>query len=187
MNDLTNEFNNITTELEKEFAQLEAKMRGIAGEAIKKLFNAVPELYMMTWNQYMPYFNDGEECTFSVNETSFLANPELISSFFEHYGIDSEDEEVLLEFLSDEYNFNSFEEPNDYYKEGHVKRQSYNELVERIGSKRVKEIENLLNSYTSLVQTCSDGFKAAFGEHSKITVTRKGTEINIQVEEYDHD
>jgi hypothetical protein len=187
MNDLTNEFNNITTELEKEFAQLEAKMRGIAGEAIKKLFNAVPELYMMTWNQYMPYFNDGEECTFSVNETSFLANPDLISGLFESYDLDSEDEDILLEFLSDEYNFNSFEEPNDYYKEDHVKRKSYNELAERIGSNRVKEIERLLNSYTSLVQTCSDGFRAAFGDHSQVRVVRRGDEIDIQVEEYDHD
>lgn len=38
------------------------------GECSKELFNKYPELDAFTWNQYTPYFSDGDENIFSVND-----------------------------------------------------------------------------------------------------------------------
>lgn len=39
----------------------------------KKFFAENPGVKMITWTQYTPYFNDGEECVFSVNEIYFFS------------------------------------------------------------------------------------------------------------------
>lgn len=44
-----------------------------AGKSAKKeiaaaLSEHLPEGFVLEWNQYTPYFNDGEECVFSVND-----------------------------------------------------------------------------------------------------------------------
>lgn len=36
-------------------------------EQVKLLFSENPTLLSFSWNQYTPYFNDGEPCTFSAN------------------------------------------------------------------------------------------------------------------------
>jgi hypothetical protein len=44
--------------------------KGYFNEASKEFFTKYPELKSFSWTQYTPYFNDGEECTFSVNAYS---------------------------------------------------------------------------------------------------------------------
>lgn len=36
-------------------------------EQFKKTFEENPQLEKVTWSQYTPHFNDGEDCTFSSN------------------------------------------------------------------------------------------------------------------------
>jgi len=46
---------------------LKDKMLGI----FKAFFDAHPEVKTIHWRQYTPYFNDGDECVFSVQEPYF--------------------------------------------------------------------------------------------------------------------
>lgn len=39
--------------------------------ALKEFLAENPEIKTIAWSQYTPYFNDGEECIFSVNSPSF--------------------------------------------------------------------------------------------------------------------
>ena len=39
----------------------------ILGEAFKSFFAANPQVKRVWWSQYTPYFNDGDECVFSVH------------------------------------------------------------------------------------------------------------------------
>jgi hypothetical protein len=57
-------------------------------EEFKKVFELYPELTVVKWKQYTPYFNDGEECTFSVGDfcISNAADPELVTSYGEYEG-----------------------------------------------------------------------------------------------------
>jgi hypothetical protein len=43
----------------------------------KSAFESNPDVKAMRWNQYTPYFNDGDECVFGVNDLMVKAeNPE---------------------------------------------------------------------------------------------------------------
>lgn len=35
-------------------------------EGFQEIFNTYPKLQKFSWNQYTPYFNDGDQCRFSV-------------------------------------------------------------------------------------------------------------------------
>jgi hypothetical protein len=63
----------------KDLLQMKAKYQkmiedeggAILGGAFKTFFDACPNVKAVRWEQYTPYFNDGEECVFSVNEPTF--------------------------------------------------------------------------------------------------------------------
>ena len=40
-------------------------------DGVKKIFDIVPELQALSWKQYVPSFNDGEPCEFSLGELHF--------------------------------------------------------------------------------------------------------------------
>ena len=62
------------TGMTKTVEELNTKIREAAREELKpalaeacEIFKTeIPELEAITWNQYTPYFNDGEACEFSV-------------------------------------------------------------------------------------------------------------------------
>lgn len=60
----------------KEFEETQAEFTGRARKlftaSLKELFEQNPDLGAVTWEQYTPYFNDGDECTFGVNEPTFV-------------------------------------------------------------------------------------------------------------------
>ena len=41
------------------------------GHQFKSFFDSYPDVKTIHWTQYAPYFNDGDECVFSVNEPHF--------------------------------------------------------------------------------------------------------------------
>lgn len=55
-------------------AKLLAESKNVFVEAVKHLFETYPILEIFSWNQYTPYFNDGEPCFFSVNTYSLEIN-----------------------------------------------------------------------------------------------------------------
>ena len=65
--------NNINfDDLEKEIKDLQTKMQERGFQCIKEIskeiFDKYPELHSFSWDQYTPYFNDGDECVFRVND-----------------------------------------------------------------------------------------------------------------------
>jgi hypothetical protein len=61
-------FDEVARRLEKvmDDAKKEAKDAFVA--ELKDIFNRVPDLKVIKWVQYTPYFNDGDACTFRVGE-----------------------------------------------------------------------------------------------------------------------
>lgn len=48
------------------------------------IFDQLPDLRAVSWLQYTPYFNDGDECVFSVHSPQFTnATPENINAWGE--------------------------------------------------------------------------------------------------------
>jgi len=58
-----------------EYEELMNKTREILKEKMNVLFKAFfdtyPQVKTIYWSQYTPYFNDGDECVFSVNDIYF--------------------------------------------------------------------------------------------------------------------
>lgn len=59
------------TRVKKEFQE---KASSAMKEAFTDFFMNNPNVMGIAWTQYTPYFNDGDECIFNVNEAYFTLN-----------------------------------------------------------------------------------------------------------------
>jgi len=55
-------------------AKMLTESKTVFTEVVKYLFETYPILESFSWDQYTPYFNDGEPCYFSVNTYSVEIN-----------------------------------------------------------------------------------------------------------------
>ncbi len=127
---------------------LEKKSKELFSESIKELFNIYPDLEIITWTQYTPYFNDGDECVFSAN-TDY---PELV-----------------------------FKDEMSLYEEEGAEEVSSQRYDDKDKLKKAQEIEKQVISVLTSID--DDTYRAMFGNHVEVVVSRKGIEVN----EYDHD
>lgn len=76
-------------DMQETYERLEAKMKSFGEEAFKEFFTTVfdkyPHLVAVRWQQYIPYFNDGEPCVFGVHGLEFL-DEKLAAELSEEYG-----------------------------------------------------------------------------------------------------
>jgi hypothetical protein len=86
-------------EFKKVASEFQEKMRSMFTDMTKSFFEAAPEIKAVVWSQYTPYFNDGEECIFRINDLNFLTefseDAELPSSV---YDLDDNDIEGIKVF-----------------------------------------------------------------------------------------
>lgn len=94
-------------QLVKQFEEMKAEMtktlQDEVKEAFEEIFEAYPEINAVTWTQYTPYFNDGDECIFSVNEFSITdATDDAINdiNYGEFYG-EGDPPELLMTSYDD--------------------------------------------------------------------------------------
>lgn len=146
-------------DFKKQQEEFSKKAKASLTELFKATLEAHPEIHFIAWTQYAPYFNDGEECLFSVHPmfASNCTDPSDVR-YGEYEGEDIEEGEAPI-WVYD----------GDYGNYGDVPANveaSLDELSEVIQS---SEIEDVLHT--------------AFGNHVRVVVTREG----ISTEEYDHD
>lgn len=69
-------------ELQKRMKELRTQMKAEAEVMLKeeaiKIFDRFPQLESIAWQQYTPYFNDGDPCTFYANTDEMMVNGEWI-------------------------------------------------------------------------------------------------------------
>lgn len=126
-------------------------------DELKQIFKKHPELKVMKWSQYTPYFNDGDSCTFTVHD-AYVCNYEGISTWGEWEGTDEDG--------------NTMAEPHDLnvcYLGGSTGAKAFPELHE-------------LNTFMQS-QLGNDVLEEEFGDHVEVCVTRTG----IVITEVDHD
>lgn len=133
-------------ELQKEFPLL-----------FKEIFEKTDKIDSFSWTQYTPYFNDGDECTFSVHCDYPYIN-----------GVDIDD--------LDWYDWRI-----RYYLKGDEKYKNLlteNPKIDINSFKIVEEFKELINSIPD------DFLISLFGDHVKVTITKKG---DIITDYYEHD
>lgn len=102
--------------------------------ALKDIFKKFPKLESVSWTQYTPYFNDGEECTFSRHD------PEITYNEKEYDNIG-------------EWSFN----PENRYSEEYLKveglQESWKEINELMLTFEDEDFEFMFGDHVKVVST----------------------------------
>ena len=130
-------------------------------EMTKVIFEEHPKVKSFGWNQYTPYFNDVETCTFFANTDYIYIN-----------GMSVDESEWINENIITSYGTWNREE-KVYKDRTEVPNLNYDsELV-----KANDEIKEFLCNFDE------EFFMSQFGDHAEVTVTAEG----VSVDEYEHD
>ena len=152
-----------------------------------------PYIHSFGWNQYTPYFNDGDACVFSVGSPWFRTVDDLEEWHSAQHRADEDDE-------YDEDNEANYKIPSDRleisdYGDGHpsLGKREYDWVGDY--PNRVKEYGPYEGKHEASYLACvalADAFDSqafedvlleAFGDHCRVTVKATG----ITVDEYTHD
>lgn len=118
--------------------------KSIFSELAQDVFDKNPKLINFQWNQYTPYFNDGDECIFGVNRDYFNINTDSSESYFDLWYLESEKYRQDIKY--NEYGFDTLDE-----------------LIQA-----VKDIKELMNVFSD------EDFKDIFGDHAQVTISNNG-------------
>lgn len=135
--------------------------KGIFDEWCRGFFERNEAVGSFSWNQYTPYFNDGDSCVFSANTDYIKVNGEY-----------AEDSDWISEKTIKNYGtFNR--ETKKYEGRVEVANESYDPEL----AKATREIQDFLQNFDN------EFYISRFGDHTEITVSRDG----IEVEDYEHE
>lgn len=135
------------------------------------LFNKYPKFIGFSWQQYTPYFNDGDLCYFGYHGSyvhvrqSFLAEEVKNDGYDSELCDDNEDEVVKLE--------NGWSNIARYWVDGDMKKA--------IGE--FAEFADAMEEINDMLESAEEFLELIWGDHVQVTVTRDG----FVTEEYDHD
>jgi cell division septum initiation protein DivIVA len=153
-------------------------------EAVKEIFNKFKGLERFSWNEYTPYWNDGDVCEFSVNMESLAVNEEVGSDKIE-YLFSLEHAHNLLSKKSQEEARIKKELSNTKGKDKWDIERLKKDL-EILNSRDPKEVEEKYMIKKTIVDLLGDiddsVYQDMFGE-GLVVVSREG----ITVEEYEHE
>jgi hypothetical protein len=127
------------------------------GKYLQVFLEETPEIGAFGWSQFTPYFNDGEECIFRLNDVYFLPKNKVKESLEFHDVYDGEDS-----FYVSEYRLQKGE-----LGDTGVSLETY---------RACKKLKDMLNEQEEIM-------KDVFGDHVYVLVTVDG----VTVEEYEHD
>lgn len=151
-------------ELKKEEKVLGAKKREVVSELLTSLKDIIRSCEMIDsvrWNQYTPYFNDGEPCYFSVNNLEYKFSEKFSAGAVS----DETEDEYVYEWRLKEF-FNKNKDILNY------------EMLDGL-QKACDEMGDIHSHLMSL----EDALREEFGDHSQITLSKTG----IEVDHYEHD
>ena len=189
-------FENITNKIAEQNAKLEelrkAHMKELQGDfnqIIKLFFDECPKVQAVVWSQYTPYFNDGDECVFSVNEPCFVTKNFDRDDLLNPYEYEDADEYGTLSvptYVADwqemiERSRSDMSKPNasDWAKNYYPKHIAELEQMQRdFAGYDVK-----IKAFAKLLEENEDMLKEVYGDHVAVYLTPD----EVVIEEYSHD
>jgi len=155
MSDLQTQFDNLISEHQRIRAEFQKSAQELFKNITKEFFATNPGIKAFIWTQYVPSFNDGDPCEFTIGDITFTnaegADLDDVSTYGEYEG---ENEEVRV--------FSSWSLKSD--------------PVTGVDSSQVKLVESMINGH-DMEQVLEE----MFGQHVKIIATADGFDVT----EYD--
>lgn len=189
-------FENITNKIAEQNAKLEemrkAHMKSIQtdfNEIIKLFFDECPKIQAVIWTQYTPYFNDGDECVFSVNEPYFITKNFDREDLLNPYEYEDDDKYVTLKIPS--YTANWDEEIA--CNKAELAKPTASDWVKGYYPKRIAALEQMkidfpeydvkIKAFANLLEENEDLLKEVYGDDAAVYLTPN----EVVIEEYAHD
>lgn len=151
-------------------AAVKEKGQAAADYLFQNFLSEWPDVEAIRWEQYTPYFMDGDPCVFGVNEPSLKVNGALADTLIEagtaYYAAEAANGREF--YATYEYTLQ-----DDHEEEGWV--DSYNIYDDGF--------KNAVRDLGNAMQDLEDVLEQTFGDHSQVTVTRQGYDVS----EYSHD
>jgi hypothetical protein len=164
MSDLQAEFDKLLEEQRDLTKRFQSKAQELFKQTFKVFFEKNPAVTAVIWTQYTPYFNDGDTCTFSVNDVYFTNadgdDMDDIASYGEYEG---ENEAVWSESSW------GFKYEKERRPETDFSGVDFNSISEMSSMIQSGDMESVM--------------LAMFDDHVRVIATRDG----FDVEEYSHD
>ena len=201
----------LVASFEKQRQELVEKLKPSFGSIFTPFFDAVPEVDALMFTAYTPYFNDGDECTFSVNDlygyftTTEEDEREPYEGDLPAYGpsptelLAFRERGEISDYLKRMHQYetkpqNRYDHTTRSYKDFPAKFSSLEEAIkdrykEELALpaetlKRQGEIADAFKEMSNLFHRIPDDIiRELFGDHIKVTITRDG----VEVDEYEHD
>lgn len=179
------EYNNYLVELNKKRDDLNQKLIISMKEIFSEFLERNPKIEYITWTQYTPYFNDGDECVFSVHDMFMkLTNDdyEVCHPYDLEIRYDKPDSYIYDIAEGKEHLYKK------YYTVDACKKQiaEYLDMLTQLDmtEDELIELNNNFNDFKNIISQLNDDvFKAAFGDHCVVMASKNG----FNVEEYEHD
>lgn len=170
---ITTRYKELHKELEATIKQARDKIKVEAQALISAVFEDFfatnPNVYGIGWTQYTPYWQDGDECTFEVNDI----NVYLTEASLEEHGFHEGDQGLLT--------------MRAYYarEKKNTKVDGIDAQIAAIGG--IEVLEKAINAYKpvkSLLKSIDYQYmEMLYGDHVSVLYTKDG----VEVEEFEHD
>ena len=183
---LKNQIQEHTSKIAALKKQMMEELRKDFHGALVELFDAYPFVHAVHFTAYTPYFNDGDECTFSSHHYDCGFNgydgyvDDKDSSVENAFGdiegdniYENSQETIYVEVPNPDYDSTKSYYGN--YKTKSVKQPNPN--FNKLHKKAVEDFRSALNAVGE------EEWKELVGDHCIVMIDRKG----IHVEEYDHE
>lgn len=177
-------------EIEAARARLKSQSQELLKESFQKIFETYPTVAKIAWTQYTPYFNDGDECVFGVNDWEIFSTEEVedenssLNSDYDggysygdaegHFSTWGDENKVTKYLWKSKDGWTTGTEPR-YRQENYTREENPNY------DPAYGEPYEAINDLQRAIDEPS--MKEIFGDHVLVEVTKDG----IEVTEYSHD
>lgn len=189
-------FENITNKIAEQNAKLEelrkAHMKELQGDfnqIIKLFFDECPKVQAVVWSQYTPYFNDGDECVFSVNEPCFITKNFDRDDLQNPYEYEDGDEYGTLSVPSYVGDWQAMIDRD----KAELAKPTASDWVKGYYPKHIAALEEMqrdfagydvkIKAFAKLLEDNEDMLREVYGDHVAVYLTHD----EVIVDEYDHD
>ena len=129
--------------MEEHKIMMKENAKNVFTEISKDIFTNNPQLNSFSWNQYTPYFNDGETCYFSVNRDYYKINnsDDTIDSWTLNHEVYRQDLDL------EELGFDSLESL----------KKAYNDIDELMNIFDDSDLEEMFGDHAEVTVSRNDG------------------------------
>lgn len=194
INNTLNNLKSVVDDFNVKFENFTKTIQEDLEKEFQKIFDAIPELGLITWNQYTPYFNDGDECVFRVNDI-FAVHKEVFddeeySEYCTSYSFDDDLSGYLMigyKFPVSDEDIAEYEKLPEEMKERSYMKEKIKKTLEL--SQDEKEKLLLLKDFIETLESIPDDImKTIYGNHVDIKIKRGyNNKIETIIEEFDHE